>query len=65
VAVVTNLRGGPRFDLAAPSGGMGVLAAPARYHARLLELLREPGRAAATRRSGRAAEAVWPAEQAG
>ena len=40
-AVVTDLHGGPWFDLAAPTRGMGVLAAPPRHHARLLELLRE------------------------
>ena len=41
-AVVTDLAGGPWFDLAASTGGMGVLAAPPAHHARLLELLREP-----------------------
>jgi myo-inositol-1(or 4)-monophosphatase len=40
-AIVTDLHGGPWFDLAAPMRGMGVLAAPPRHHARLLELLRE------------------------
>ena len=40
-AIVTDLHGGPWFDLAAPTRGMGVLAAPPRHHARLLELLRE------------------------
>jgi myo-inositol-1(or 4)-monophosphatase len=40
-AVVTDLHGGPWFDLAAPTRGMGLLAAPPRHHARLLELLRE------------------------
>ncbi len=43
-AIVTDLRGGPWFDLAAPTRGMGVLAAPPRHHARLLELLREAPR---------------------
>ena len=41
-AVVTDLSGGPWFDLAAPTRGMGVLAAPGVHHARLLDLLREP-----------------------
>jgi myo-inositol-1(or 4)-monophosphatase len=40
-ARVTDLDGGPWFDLAAPTRGMGVLAAPALHHARLLELIRE------------------------
>ncbi len=40
-AVVTDLDGGPWFDLAAPTRSMGVLAAPAPHHARLLALLRE------------------------
>ncbi len=41
-ATVTNMAGGPWFDLAAPTKGMGLLAAPPAHHARLLELLREP-----------------------
>ena len=41
-AIVTNMAGGPWFDLAAPEKGMGLLAAPPAHHARLLELLREP-----------------------
>ena len=41
-ATVTNMAGGPWFDLAAPEKGMGILAAPPAHHARLLELLREP-----------------------
>ena len=41
-AVVTDLHGGPWFDLAAPTQAMGILAAPPAHHARLLELLREP-----------------------
>jgi myo-inositol-1(or 4)-monophosphatase len=41
-AVVTDMAGGPWFDLAAPTMGMGVLAAPPAHHPRLLELLREP-----------------------
>jgi myo-inositol-1(or 4)-monophosphatase len=41
-AVVTNMAGGPWFDLAAPTMGLGILAAPPAHHARLLELLREP-----------------------
>jgi myo-inositol-1(or 4)-monophosphatase len=41
-AIVTDMAGGPWFDLAAPTRGMGLLAAPPAHHARLLELLREP-----------------------
>jgi myo-inositol-1(or 4)-monophosphatase len=41
-AIVTNMAGGPWFDLAAPTKGMGLLAAPPAHHARLLELLQEP-----------------------
>lgn len=41
-AIVTNMAGGPWFDLAAPAMGMGLLAAPPGHHPRLLELLREP-----------------------
>jgi myo-inositol-1(or 4)-monophosphatase len=41
-AVVTDLAGGPWFDLGAPTRAMGVLAAPPAHHARLLELLSEP-----------------------
>jgi myo-inositol-1(or 4)-monophosphatase len=41
-AVVTDMAGGPWFDLAAPTAGMGLLAAPPAHHATLLELLREP-----------------------
>jgi myo-inositol-1(or 4)-monophosphatase len=41
-ALVTDMAGGPWFDLAAPTNGMGLLAAPPAHHARLLELLREP-----------------------
>jgi myo-inositol-1(or 4)-monophosphatase len=41
-AVVTDMAGGPWFDLAAPTRGMGVLAAPSAHHGTLLELLREP-----------------------
>lgn len=40
-AVVTDMVGGPWFDLDAPPRAMGVLAAPPAHHARLLELLRE------------------------
>jgi len=42
-ATVTDMTGGPWFDLGAPAEGVGLLAAPAAHHARLLELLREPG----------------------
>ena len=41
-AVVTDLAGGPWFELAAPTRAIGVLAAPPAHHGRLLELLREP-----------------------
>ena len=41
-ATVTNMDGGPWFDLSAATRGMGLLAAPPAHHARLLELLREP-----------------------
>jgi myo-inositol-1(or 4)-monophosphatase len=41
-ATVTDMAGGPWFDLGAPEKGMGLLAAPPAHHARLLELLREP-----------------------
>jgi myo-inositol-1(or 4)-monophosphatase len=41
-ATVTDMAGGPWFDLAASTKGMGLLAAPPAHHARLLELLREP-----------------------
>jgi myo-inositol-1(or 4)-monophosphatase len=41
-ATVTDMAGGPWFDLAASTRGMGLLAAPPAHHARLLELLREP-----------------------
>jgi myo-inositol-1(or 4)-monophosphatase len=41
-ATVTDMAGGPWFDLAAPTEAMGVLAAPPAHHARLLELLCEP-----------------------
>lgn len=41
-AVVTDMDGGPWFDLDAPTRSMGIVAAPPAHHARLLELLREP-----------------------
>jgi myo-inositol-1(or 4)-monophosphatase len=41
-ATVTDMTGGPWFDLAASTRGMGLLASPPAHHARLLELLREP-----------------------
>ena len=64
-AVVTDLRGGPWFDLAARSGGMGVLAAPAPHHTRLLALLREAKHAAPVSRSAGRPPAVRPSEKAG
>jgi myo-inositol-1(or 4)-monophosphatase len=39
-ATVTNLAGGPWFDVAKPTRTVGVLAAPPAHHARLLELTR-------------------------
>ncbi len=41
-ATVTDMSGGPWFDLGASTRGMGVLAAPPVHHGRLLDLLREP-----------------------
>jgi myo-inositol-1(or 4)-monophosphatase len=41
-AVVTDLTGGPWFDLARASGGWAVLAAPPALHGPLLELIRPP-----------------------
>jgi len=64
-AVVTDLHGGPWFDLAAPTRGMGILAAPASHHARLLALLREERRAAPIRRSGGRPPAVRPPQETG
>jgi myo-inositol-1(or 4)-monophosphatase len=40
-AIVTDLAGGPWFDLDARTRTMGVLAAPPAHHGRLVELLRE------------------------
>jgi myo-inositol-1(or 4)-monophosphatase len=40
-ARVTDMRGGPWFDLGAPAKKIGILAAPPAHHGRLLELLRE------------------------
>ncbi|HEY3522459.1 MAG TPA: inositol monophosphatase family protein [Candidatus Limnocylindrales bacterium] len=37
---VTNLEGGPWFDLAKPNQSLGVLAVPPAHHAELLELVR-------------------------
>jgi len=62
-AVVTDLDGGPWFDLGAPTGGIGILAAPARHHARLLALLREAKRAAPVRRSAGLPPAVRPPQE--
>jgi myo-inositol-1(or 4)-monophosphatase len=64
-AVVTDLHGGPWFDLLAPVGGMGVLAAPAPHHARLLALLHEGKTEAPARRSAGRAPAVRPPLEAG
>ena len=62
-AVVTDLDGGPWFDLGAPTGGIGILAAPAPHHARLLALLREAKRAAPVRRSAGLPPAVRPPQE--
>jgi myo-inositol-1(or 4)-monophosphatase len=64
-AVVTDLHGGPWFDLAAPAGGIGILAAPAPHHARLLALLREAKRAAPVRRSAGRSPALRPPQETG
>lgn len=64
-ARVTDLKGGPWFDLAAPTRGMGVLAAPPAHHARLLALLREPRGTAPAVASGRRPPAVRPPAKAG
>ena len=62
-AVVTDLNGGPWFDLGAPTGGIGILAAPAPHHARLLSLLRETKRAAPDRRSAGRPPAMRPPQE--
>jgi len=62
-AVVTDLDGGPWFDLGAPTGGIGILAAPAPHHARLLALLREAKRAVPVRRSAGLPPAVRPPQE--
>jgi myo-inositol-1(or 4)-monophosphatase len=41
-ALVTDMAGGPWFDLAAGTRALGLLAAPPGHHGSLLELLREP-----------------------
>ena len=64
-AVVTDLNGGPWFDLGAPTGGIGILAAPAPHHARLLRLLREAKRAAPVRPSAGLPPAVRPPQETG
>jgi myo-inositol-1(or 4)-monophosphatase len=64
-AVVTDLHGGPWFDLDAPGGRMGVLAAPPAHHPRLLALLGEGSRPSPARRSAGRAPAVRPREEAG
>jgi myo-inositol-1(or 4)-monophosphatase len=64
-AVVTGLDGGPWFDLAAAAGGMGILAAPASHHARLLALLGGQKAGAPARRSGGRVPAVRPSPEAG
>ena len=54
-ALVTDLVGGPWFDIAAPTGRMGILAASAAHHGRLLALLGETERIESPGGSGR-----WP-----
>jgi myo-inositol-1(or 4)-monophosphatase len=46
-AVVTDLAGGPWFDLSRPPRSIGLLAAPGRHHAALLALARGGPRSAA------------------
>ncbi len=41
-AVVTDMAGGPWFDLDAPTRSMGIVAAPPAHHPHLLELVAEP-----------------------
>lgn len=64
-AVVTDLHGGPWFDLAAATGRMGILAAPAAHHGRLLALLREAKPAAPARRSAGRPPAMRPSTEGG
>jgi myo-inositol-1(or 4)-monophosphatase len=64
-AVVTDLHGGPWFDLDAPGGRMGVLAAPPAHHPRLLALLGEGSRRSPARRSAGQAPALRSLEEAG
>jgi myo-inositol-1(or 4)-monophosphatase len=64
-ADVTDLHGGPWFDLAAPTGGMGILAAPAPHHPRLLALLHEAKRAMPVSRSAGRPPAVRPPQETG
>jgi myo-inositol-1(or 4)-monophosphatase len=64
-AVVTDLAGGPWFDLAAPVGWMGILAAPPPHHARLLALLGDERAVAPARRSGGRAPAVRSPSETG
>jgi myo-inositol-1(or 4)-monophosphatase len=64
-AVVTDLRGGAWFDLAAPGSSVGILAAPPAHHARLLALLGETRRASAGGRLPGRAPAVRPPGEAG
>ena len=42
-AIVTDMTGGPWFDVSKASRGFGALAAPASHHAELLRLTAEPG----------------------
>ncbi len=64
-AVVTDLQGGPWFDLDAPGGRIGVLAAPPAHHPRLLALLGQGSRTSPDGRSARRAPAVRPRTDAG
>jgi myo-inositol-1(or 4)-monophosphatase len=56
-ATVTDLAGGPWFDLARGPRSIGVLAAPAGHHGPLLDLISRPGRASAVDRRERSAGA--------
>jgi fructose-1,6-bisphosphatase/inositol monophosphatase family enzyme len=41
-ATVTDMAGGPWFDVARPTRTFGLIAAPPRHHPELLRLAREP-----------------------
>ncbi len=64
-ARVTDLAGGPWFDLARPDQAWGVLAAPDALHAPLMQLVAEPGPATATPAPAPAAKRSGPRQAAG